>query len=103
MHYYLGFNKYRNIRTSVHSEYTPSSLRSNFSHAPQTNSDSKISHYIISWSKKCFGLVFSNNELFYSRERPSPMKISVRDIILRINDEYEVNFLLMTNLCLLKE
>lgn len=39
--------------------------------------------------------MFFNNDLIYTT------KASVRDIILKINDE--VNFLLMSNLCLLQE
>lgn len=56
-------------------KYTPSSLTTGLSHAPQTKSNTRLLHDIISQTIKCSG-AFSNNDFFYFQESPSPVMTS---------------------------
>lgn len=55
---------------------TPSELTIGFSHALQTNSNTRLLPDIISQAMKCFRRVFSNNGSFHCQASPSPIMSS---------------------------
>lgn len=55
---------------------TPSNLTIGFSHALQTNSNTRLLPDIISQAMKCFRRVFSNNGSFHCQASPSPIMSS---------------------------
>lgn len=55
---------------------TPSDLTIGFSHALQTNSNTRLLPDIISQAMKCFRRVFSNNDSFHCQASPSPIMSS---------------------------